>query len=247
VLRKIVRSSVDWYYLSLGNMDVIEIAKRRSIDIDWILEAGCHDGSDTVVLSNYFQPDRYLAFEPDVTARIKAIKLLKAQQINYVEVEPFGLSNIDGTAFLKYEAEGKGSGSTHFSNIGEDSIEIRKFDAHYKILQKNGLLWLDVEGHAVQALKGMGQSLKLISIARVEVQTHTRNKDFVQDYQKVIQIMKESGLIPIFGPVHPSFFGDIIFVRSSQLSLKDKARSKLLSLNMYLFHSFLFPLLHKPS
>ena len=78
MLRKIVRSSVDWYYLFLGNMDVIEIAKRRSIDIDWILEAGCHDGSDTVVLSNYFQPDRYLAFEPDATARIKAIKLLKA-------------------------------------------------------------------------------------------------------------------------------------------------------------------------
>ena len=228
-------------------MDVIQIAKSRSIDIDWILEAGCHDGSDTVTLESYFKPNRYLAFEPDETARVKAMKLLKTKELNHIELYPFGLSNKDTTTLLKYEAEGKGSGSTHFSETGEDSIEIRKFDNHFKILEKSGLLWLDVEGHAVQVLEGMSHCLELISIARIEVQLHTRSRDFVQDYKKVIQIMKESSLVPIYGPVHPSYFGDIVFMRSSQLSFRDKGRSKVLIANMYFFHSLLFPVLRKPS
>ena len=247
MFRKIIRRAIDEYYQYLGNVNVIEIAKRRSIDIDWILEAGCHDGSDTVVLSNHFKPDRYLAFEPDEAARKKAVKLFLSRGLSSVELYPFGLSNIDTTMYLKYEAEGKGSGSTHFSATGEDSVEIRNFDSHYKIMQKTGLLWLDVEGHAVQALEGMSQSLNLISIARIEVQIHTRGEDFVQDFDRVIQIMAEAALIPIYGPVHPSYFGDIIFVRSSELSFRDKARSRLLLLNMYFFHALLFPILRKPA
>lgn len=247
MLRKIVRLAAYKYYQYMGNLDVIKIAKRRSIDIDWILEAGCHNGSDTVVLSNYLQPDRYLAFEPDEIARVKALKLLKAHGIDSIELYPFGLSNMDTETFLKYEAEGEGSGSTHFSTSGEVSVEIRKFGDHYNVVEKSGLLWLDVEGHAVQALEGMGASLKLISLARIEVQIHTKSEEFIQDYKKVIQIMKESSLIPIYGPVHPSYFGDIIFVRSSKLSFGDKARSELLLLNMFFFHSLLFPLLRKPS
>lgn len=244
---KIIRRAIYGYYQYLGNVDVVEIAKRRSIEIDWILEAGCHDGSDTVVLSNHFQPDRYLAFEPDGAARLKAVKLFLARGLDSVELYPFGLSDIDTTMYLKYEAEGKGSGSTHFNVTGEDSVEIRNFDSHYKIMQKTGLLWLDVEGHAVQALEGMSHSLNLISIARIEAQIHTRGKDFVKDVDRVIQIMAEAGLIPIYGPVHPSCFGDIIFVRTSKLSFRDKARSKLLLFNMYCFHALLFPLLRKPA
>ena len=228
-------------------MDVIQIANDRMIQIDWILEAGCHDGSDSRILFNSFEPIRHLAFEPDETARTKAQALFKDENLQNIELYPFGLSNSDKRVFLKYEAEGKGSGSTHFSNEGEDSVRISVFDNHFEIFQKSGLLWLDVEGHAVQALEGMNKSLKLISIARVEVQLHTRNKEFEQDFYRVIQLMKNASLVPIYGPIHPSYFGDIVFVRSSELSYRDKIRSKFLLLNMYFFHSFLFPLLRKPS
>jgi FkbM family methyltransferase len=244
---KIVRRNLDRYYQSLGNLNVIQIAKDRLIRVDWILEAGCHDGSDSLTLYNSFHPARHLAFEPDQTARSRAEELFAAENLKNIELYPFGLSNADKKVFLKYEAEGKGSGSTHFSSEGEDSAKVCVFDNNFEILQKSGLLWLDVEGHAVQALEGMGQALKLILIARVEVQLHTRNKDFDQDFKSVIRLMKTASLIPIYGPVHPSYFGDIVFVRSSQLSFKDKARSKFLLFNMYFFHAFLFPLLGKPS
>jgi FkbM family methyltransferase len=244
---KFLRKAVNSYYQLLGNLDVVQIANDRLIQIDWILEAGCHDGSDSVELSNSFHPIRYLAFEPDKTARLKAAMTIEANQIENIELYPFGLSNVDKIVFLKYEAEGKGSGSTHFSDEGEDSVKICTFDNHFEIIEKNGLLWLDVEGHALQALEGMRKSLKSIAIARVEVQLHTRNKDFVRDFKRIIRLMKSASLVPIYGPVHPSHFGDIIFARSSQLSFRDKVRGRFLLLNIHFFHSLLFPLLRKPS
>lgn len=92
----------------------------------------------------------------------------------------------------------------------------------------------------------MMNSLHAFAIARVEVQLHTRNKDFVRDFKKVITHMNKGSLIPVFGPIHPSFFGDIVFVRASLLPFRDQVRSRILLFHMYLFHIILFPLLRKP-
>jgi FkbM family methyltransferase len=247
MLNSKLRKVIDSYYMTFGNMDVIKIANSRSIKVDWVLEAGCHDGSDTVELFKSLCPSRYLAFEPDETARIKAEQLFESHSLTGIELHPFGLSDSDRTVFLKYEAEGKGSGSTHFSDVGEDTVQICRFDKHFKIEQNSGLLWLDVEGHATQAIKGMSSNLKSIALARVEVQLHTRNGDFQQDFKEVIFLMRNASLIPIYGPIHPSFFGDIIFVRSSLLSMTDKIRSRLLMFHLYFLHAFLYPIINKPT
>lgn len=175
-----------------------------------------------------------------------ASKRFKLEELKDIELYPVGLSNEETSVYLKYEAEGKGSGSTHFSNVGEDLVRICKFDDNYSIEEKNGLLWLDVEGHATQALEGMMNSLHAFAIARVEVQLHTRNKDFVRDFKKVITYMNKGSPIPVFCPIHPSFFGDIVFVRASLLPLRDRLRSRILLFHMYLFNMILFLLLRKP-
>ena len=108
------------YYSIFGNMDVVQITKRHKIDVTWILEAGCHDGSDSIELFEQLKPTRYLAFEPDKVARLKAQKLFKMNQLSDIELYPVGLSNENTVKFLKYEAEGEGSGSTHFSDKGID-------------------------------------------------------------------------------------------------------------------------------
>lgn len=247
ILRKYLRESVDLCYSYFGNLDVVSIAKKRSIKVDYIIEAGCHDGSDSVLLSNAFKPLRYLAFEPDEVARSKAALLFQMLNLQKIELSPLGLSNINGVAFLNYEASGKGSGSTHISSSGQDSVKICKFDDHFQVKEKAGLLWLDVEGHALQALEGMRGILSSIVIARIEVQLHTRRDGFEQDFKEVIRIMKRYSLVPIYGPIHPSHFGDIIFALDSLLPFKDKVRSKCLMVSLNALHLFLYPLLHKPS
>jgi FkbM family methyltransferase len=225
----------------------MKISSDRGIEIDWILEAGCHDGSDTYKLFSFYSPARYLAFEPDETARLKAKALFDEQKLRTIELYPTGLSSENTTKFLRYAATGKGSGSTHFSEVGEDLISVRVFDDHYKVHESSGLLWLDVEGHTIPALTGMVKSLHKISVARIEVQLHTRSKDFSQDFIEVIQLMKQASLVPVYGPIYPGFFGDIIFIKKTMLTFRDKARHYLLMLHMKFLHLFLYPRIKKPS
>ena len=247
VKRKLIKEIAYSYYEFFGELNVAHIAKKRGIKIDWILEAGCHDGSDSVELFKSFNPNRYLAFEPDETARVKALQRFKSTGTNIIEMYPFGLSNHNFMKFLKYEAEGKGSGSTHLADEGDDVIAVKVFDELVTVEEESGLLWLDVEGHALQALQGMSNALQRIVIARVEVQLHTRNSDFVRDFSAVILLMKKFDLLPIFGPVYPGYFGDIIFLRKEFLRPHDKFRSRVLKFQMELLHLGLYPIIKKPT
>jgi FkbM family methyltransferase len=226
--RKLLRKMFYFYYNLFENLNVFEVAKKRGIEIDCIIEAGCHDGTDTILLEEFFKPRKYLAFEPDATARNRAVALLEQHNKPLIQVFDFGLSDKDSLGFLKYEAEGAGSGSSHFRNSGEEPVEVRAFDEYFQINNHKGLLWLDVEGHTTQALLGMQAALGNIFLARIEVQLHTRSEDFKQDYEKVLKLMKEASLVPIYGPIHPGFFGDLIFIKSTDAGIFDRARSKLL-------------------
>lgn len=241
-----LRKILDFYYELFGNLNIPEIAQKRGIEIDCVIEAGCHDGTDTVILEGYFKPKRYLAFEPDKTARISAEALLKKQNIHSVSIFDFGLSDKDSSGFLKYEAEGAGSGSSHFGDTGDERVSVKAFDEHFEINNHKALLWLDVEGHAQQVLSGMQIALKNVYCARVEVQLHTRNLDFKRDYRNVIKMMKKASLIPIYGPVYPGYFGDIVFIKSSHMSATDLVRSTILRLQFVIFHNGIYPLINRP-
>jgi FkbM family methyltransferase len=244
---KSIKQVAYFLYRFFGESDVVAIAKKRGINIDWVLEAGCHDGSDSVRLHENLHPERYLAFEPDETARTQAELTFALGKLDAIELYPYGLSNVNSMKYLKYEAEGKGSGSTHFADTGEDVVEIRVFDDHFNVHQSSGLLWLDVEGHTLQALDGMSISLQQIVIARVEVQLHTRSKDFIQDFLEVVKVMQKMSLIPVYGPIYPGYFGDIIFMDSNLLKTRDKLRSKFLRVLLKFLHLYFYPKIKKPS
>jgi FkbM family methyltransferase len=247
MLQKHLKQLSRQYYKFFGNLDVVSIVENRQISIDWILEAGCHDGSDSVTLARAFKPIRYLAFEPDETARERALQRFRYTGTSTIELYPFGLSNHNSMKFLKYEAEGKGSGSTHLTDEGDDPIAVKVFDELIIVEEVSGLLWLDVEGHALQALQGMSTALSRIVIAKVEVQLHTRNSDFIRDFAEVIQIMKQFDLLPIFGPVYPGYFGDIVFLRKDFFKPYDKFRGKILIFQMKFLHSCFYPMINKPT
>ena len=107
------------------------------------------------------------------------------------------------------------------------------------------LLWLDVEGHTLQALQGMQRALSNVVLAKIEVQLHTRNEDFKKDLFEVMKIMKKASLIPIYGPIHPSYFGDVIFVHRENAPIKFKIRSKILITHFFLLHKVAYPALGK--
>ena len=237
---------LDWYYSKAGSVELKGLAERYSIEISWIIEAGCHDGTDTLQLLRDFQHAQICAFEPDPLSRAKAEINLGTTLKGIVEIHPFGLSNARSSKFLSYFENQKGKGTSSISSKGVDPIETVALDNFREFPPKFGLLWLDVEGHAVPALNGMTKTLLGVDLAKIEVQMHRKSSQRPKDYNEVINIMKKAGLVPSHVPLHPGFFGDIYFVRSELIGIVANGKSKLLVAQMKFLHKYLYPLLGKP-
>ena len=55
-------------YARYANPGLLSIAKKRCLPFDWVIEAGCHDGTDTLKFLSLEQVKMVFAFEPDDAA-----------------------------------------------------------------------------------------------------------------------------------------------------------------------------------
>lgn len=234
------------YYSMVGNSDVLNVAVRFGMKIEWVVEAGCHDGTDTLMINSKLNPTQIYAFEPDPSAFARAKTLFEAN-LNNVSLFPFGLSNEKRVLYFKFPDNGAGTGLTILSTDGDVSVPVERFDDVVQGLSFGGLLWLDVEGHAVKALQGAGDMLSLLSLAKIEVQMHDMNDLRREDFFEVYRIMNLAGLKPLYAPIHPGYFGDVVFVHKKFLTRIQVFYSRFLYLQMLLLHKVVYPRLGKPS
>lgn len=59
-------------YSKYSNPGLILVAHQRKLDFEWIIEAGCHDGTDTLKFLELPNVRTIYAFEPDTVAADKA-------------------------------------------------------------------------------------------------------------------------------------------------------------------------------
>ena len=239
-----------YYQYSLGP-DILAIVEKLNLKLDFVIEAGCHDGTDTERFLKHLKGAKIYAFEPDSKARLKAEKKLIRFIPKQISISPYALSNCRGEAFLVFEGVSTdgtqaGSGATRIAKKGKKAVQTRMLDEMLPNQLRRGLLWLDVEGHAVQALSGATKTLRKIIIAKIEIQMHDMGPGRNADLFSVLQIMKRSGLIPIYGPLHPGYFGDVIFIQSHKSGLKLKIKSFLIKIQFRILHKIIYPALNKP-
>ncbi len=240
-------SPLEKYYKFWSEIPLIRITKTYKLEIDWIVEAGCHDGSDTSELSKLFNPTQIFAFEPDPVAYYKAKERLNANSLSNISLFHEGLGEENSTKFLNFQSVGKGMGSTFLSEEGVEKVSVCRLDDKLpSSLGDGGLLWLDVEGHTLKALNGMRKTIPKFRIAKVEIQLHTRDFNFVRDFAEVIAVFKDAGLVALYGPLHPGYFGDVIFIRKVDLGLTGRLRSVLLTTQIRILHTYIYPALGKP-
>jgi FkbM family methyltransferase len=233
------------YYSFVGDTDVIKYLAGKGINISWVVEAGCHDGEDTLRINAHLKPSRIIAFEPDEHARLRAVQTYAANNLD-VEVHNFGLSDKNSKLFLNFLNGQAGTGSTYLAETGSSSVEVKRLNDLNLNLGYGGMLWLDVEGHAIQALRGASDYLSNLAAAKVEIQMHKMSDARVADYFEVNQIMKAHGLIPVRVPVYPGFFGDVIYLNKKESKFVDRIWSALCIFQMKVLHGFVFPVLGKP-
>lgn len=238
---------LDYYYKYWGSTDLVRISEKFGIVPQYIIEAGCHDGSDTRELIEKYPNARIFAFEPDHAARKIAIQNLTSDTSEKITIFDFGLSNENRLGGIKYHDGIPGTGSSQISESGEASVELRRLDDILSDIElKGGMLWLDVEGHAVPALEGMLRILSDIKSAKIEVQMHDMSAFRLTDYDKVINILGSKKLFLVSGPLNPGFFGDMIFVSLDYLNKVEVIKSRLLVLQIRFLHKIVYPALGKP-
>lgn len=228
--------------------DLFALIDRLKIEISWVIEAGCHNGSDTLEMIQVHGIEKIYAFEPDPTARNVAEMVLAEYLGNRVVLSPFALMDKSGLVGIDYLGT-PGSGSTqirHHSSEEELRIRAIKLDDIQATWEGGGCFWLDVEGVAVEVLNGSLYTLKNISVIKCEVEFHDMSKTRKSNYRKVFRLLTENDFAIWKCDINPGYFGDILFVRKRHLSKVQLIKSRIFFKFVVLLRSYIYPRLGKP-
>ena len=217
------------------------------------MEAGCHDGSDSLRLLDLNDYVVIHAFEPDPQAFAAARNNVKSPRF---QLSSFALMEIDGTAKIIPFKNSLGTGSSiikilNHDEIGpldqKDYVQCRRLDSlNLTSNPGRGAFWIDVEGAEINLIKGSIDTLRKVDVVQIEVVMHDMSEVRVATWRELNTILIKNGFSLCNAPTHPGFFGDCIYVRSSCLSLRSRVRAKFLHILMISLHIWIYPLLKKP-
>jgi len=241
---------LDKIYLKVGVPQLVDFISQAKVPIKFVVEAGCHDGTDTLKFLESMGIQKVYAFEPDPIARVEAQKNLEVFLNSKVFLSASALSNRNRPGEIIFgDVEGNGT-SQVLESKSDNSMAIKIdmvcLDDVSIVETENGFLWLDVEGHAVAALEGAKKSLAKIDLAKIEVQMHAMGVNRPADAFEVIALCRQAGLVPIYLPIHPGFFGDIYFIRQTKTGRQLRLLGCLRFFVFLLLHKWIYPLLGKP-
>ena len=242
------------FFSIYANSGVLSIITRLKIPVDWAIEAGCHDGTDTLKIASLPNMKLVYAFEPDKVAGAVAKEKFRDYK-NLVKFSPKALWSKQGSVEMRSPSGNAGDGNSIFSfheeinSILEDSENVlacTAIDAEILPVSNNGMLWLDVEGVPHIVLEGAKSTLDFISIAQIEVEMHKMSEYRGASFVKVHKIMKMANFELYRAPLHPGYFGDVIYIKRNKLSFVKIISSRILVIFMFALHGLIYPVLGKP-
>jgi len=241
------------FYSAFSNPGLRSVAQKRQLGYQWVIEAGGHDGSDTLKFLEMLNVLRVYAFEPDEVAATKAETKFKLHG-DRVQLHRMALMDIPGFIDVSSPTGEFGDGNSIVGNFRSNESELgsnirhlrcSNLDTELKDLNGNGILWLDVEGAAAKVLTGSAKVLTSIILIQKEVElcnSKYRNTDFLN----VNRILNRSKFSLIYAPLHPGFFGDAVYIKTELLNTFEKLRSRSLNAAYMSLHHIIYPALGKP-
>ena len=165
------------FYSQWANPGLLSAAFRYNLHFNWVIEAGCHDGSDTLKFLELENVLKVYAFEPDAVAADKAELKLKAFG-DRVVFKRLGLMDKRGYIQIVSSTGSFGDGTTsigqYFDQIHDAKsdgtlIQCTTLDDELPDLSNPGLMWLDVEGSGAKVLQGSTKVLDRVEMIQIEV------------------------------------------------------------------------------
>lgn len=169
-----------------------------------VFDLGAHHGFYTLLAANLVGPTgKVIAFEPSPSERRKLIWHIHLNRCHQVKVEPFALSDREGTMefYLTRDNSANSLSPPEISPIvGKVIVPVTTLDAY---CQSNGieridLVKMDVEGAELLVLKGARQVLsKMRPVIIMEV-SHRTTARFGYNPQTIRDFLHERGFV-LFG------------------------------------------------
>lgn len=193
----------DWDHVIHNNQKYISFLLSETSeyfdldDIDYIFDVGSLNGIESVYFSQYLPNSKIYSFE----ANPNSASLVRENQKFYSNARCINkaVSDYNGknTFYLTTENIGASSllkpiggyAGNQYSTIEVDVITIEKFCEENKI-PKVDILWMDLQGNELNALKGMGEMLSNTKVICSEVglkpyyENHTLYDEIVEYLEK---------------------------------------------------------------
>ncbi len=242
--------------------EVLYLCDNFGLDIQFVIEAGSHHGLDTLCFVNDHNK-KVFCFEPNPFSRTIFMQNMKGTPTDKFILFNFGLSNSEHEAKLfsptidlgsqmsehagnssLIKTWGKSDGSGHTVLLKRLDSLFQGEEYGYLIASgRKGLLWLDVEGVALDSLKGMRNTLKCIVAAKIELEYSKQPGQWEKkSIFRVIYFMIRNGFVPYSGYLHPVSRGDIFFIHNRKLNSHSLIKSLKYLLFATLFYAVLYPI-----
>lgn len=160
-----------------------------------ILDVGANVGDWTRNLKSYFPDTEIHAFEPSKSTY--AALLSSTKNLENVSTYNFGFGDLEQSQLLFYEKEESGMASLYKRDLSRRSINFDKLEkVQIKRLDnwltqskvRANVLKIDVEGHELAVLKGLGDYLQEFKLIQFEFGgTDIDSRTFFQDFWNIFK------------------------------------------------------------
>jgi FkbM family methyltransferase len=226
------------------------LLRAGKLSFGWVLEAGCHSAADTLRLAAYPEFKKFYLFEPDPISYQNALNNLRSLNPSRYVIRQVAVADKRATYNLISDGElgGEGSLITEENNLlkSEKVYAVTIDEVIDSESERNGLLWLDVEGFAYPALKGGLKTLDVILAAKIEVEYTDMNEYRKTNYRRIITLMSKKGFVIKKANLNPCNFGDLLFIHKSNVKFIQVLSGDVLKIAVCFLHGFLYPLMRKP-
>jgi FkbM family methyltransferase len=144
-----------------------------------ILDIGANLGNHTVIFSTYTQGIVH-AFEPQPLVHALLEKNIRANHCTNVRTYPFGASDVDADFCMNADyASPDNHGAFRICEHGDLKITCKRLDSLH--LGKIGFIKMDVEGHELEALRGLAATLQQRPTLMLEIHDSSPTRQDVFD------------------------------------------------------------------
>jgi len=188
---------------------------------DLFIEAGANNGETSIRVQNEFPSCDVVAYEANQFIYNQSVHLFDNNPVKYLNValsDKVGKSKFfiaKGSDGPMYEAWNNSLKQKDGWEYEEQEVKVDTIDNRFKDSEHSRIaMWVDVEGHAMEVLKGSCETLKRVELLKIELESIQHWKDQSVD-EEVARFLLDNNFIPIYRDTEYTTQYNIIFIKNN--------------------------------